>query len=103
MATTLDDINDIAGHPHFIRRTQAAIVKSAISIGNEATDPANPQRSTSRHALAINVLNDPQAYSTRFAYALAANAARTLDSADGDLEWTVASVWDALAGIAPAQ
>lgn len=98
MATTLDEIVDTAEHPRFVRRVMATAVKAAISVGNEAPDAANPERSTARRALAINVLNAPEAYAARFAYAMATNATITVDSIDGDLDWTISTVWDAIAG-----
>lgn len=101
MATTLTDIADLAVHPRFIRLVQAAITKAAVAVGNEAID--DTPRSLHRHSLAQRVLDgsDDDAQARRFAWALAADSAITLSSSDGDLEWTVASVWDAIAGAGP--
>lgn len=100
MATTLQEITDLAEHPGFVRRVRPAMVKAAIAVGNEQNDES--QRALMRRALAQNVLLDGGVWAARFAWALAANPAITLESSDSDLEWTVASVWDAIAGADPA-
>lgn len=96
MSVVLTDIADLATYPGFIRKVTAAVVKSAIAIGNETYD--GTQYRIMRRALATKVLEESDTWGTRFSWGVAANAAITRDSSDGDIEWTVASIWDGIAG-----
>lgn len=87
---------DLANHPAFIRRVTAAAVKAAVSVGNEANDGTN--LSIMRRALATNVLQGPTVWGTRFAYAMAQNVAISFESSDNDIEFTINSTWNAMAG-----
>lgn len=96
MAATLSEIAYLSNYEPFTNRVEAAVVQAAISIGNEADDGS--QYETLRRALATNVLQHPTQYTYLFNGPVAANAVITNDSTDSDLQFTVASVWDAIAG-----
>jgi hypothetical protein len=100
MASTLAEINYLAGYPGFRSRVESAMTKAAISISYEAD--AGDTRSQKRKALSYNVLNRTQDWPTIFALAVAVNVSMELDSLDGDIENVVSGVWDAIAGAPPA-
>jgi hypothetical protein len=52
-----------------------------------------------RAKLALEVLRNPGNWARPIAAAVVTNAAVTAESTDSDLQWTVNSLWDALAGI----
>lgn len=92
------DSAQLAQFKGFQDRVQVAAVKAAVAVAAEA--PSGDQRTDSlRATLATNVLNDPDGYAARFAWAVVQNAAITFDSNDGDIEFTVNSVWDHMAGV----
>ena len=78
-------------------RLAAPIVAAALAISSE--DGATAHHAE-RIALAKRVLQDPEEYARRFALPVATNAevsAAGVAAKDSDLEFVVASVWDALA------
>ncbi|WP_370943998.1 hypothetical protein AB5J62_33495 [Amycolatopsis sp. cg5] len=101
MAATLAESAELASYPPFARRVQAAVSVAAKDVGSEADDPNNPTRTQLRRALATNVFANPDDYGARFAWAVATNPVITLASTDNDVQFTVNSVWDTIAG-APA-
>lgn len=92
----LSDMTDLATWPTFIRRVTAAATTAAVAIGAEEFDGTNYR--LQRRALVKQVLEDPTLWGTRFAYAVAQNPAVTFASDDNDVQFTVNSVWDAMAG-----
>jgi hypothetical protein len=52
--------------------------------------------------LSVNVFTDLDGYARRFALAVATNGVITYESIDGDIQFTVNSVWDTIAGAPPA-
>lgn len=92
----LSDMTDLATWPPFVRRVTGAMLKAAVAVGAEAFD--GTQYRIQRRALSVKVLEDSPLWGSRFAYAVAQNAAVTYSSNDGDIEFTVNSVWDAMAG-----
>lgn len=93
---SLVDTADLATYPAFIRRVTSAVVAAAVSVGNEGYD--GTQYRIMRRALATNVLADSTAWGARFAWGVAANPAISYTASDGDIEFTVNSLWDAMAG-----
>lgn len=93
---SFEGMADIAMHPGFARRVRVAMVSAAIAVGGEADDGTETARL--RRAHAVNVLMDQDNYATRYAWSVASNAAITLDSSDNDLQFTVNSQWNAMAG-----
>jgi hypothetical protein len=90
------DAMDLATYPAFVRRVTAATVRAAVSVGAEEYDGS--QYKILRRALATNVLHDPVEWGVRFTYGVTANVAISINSVDGDIEFTVNSLWDAMAG-----
>lgn len=80
------------------RVTMAALI-AAQQIASEAVAANQLQYHTQRQNLAFAVINDPTGMASRFAYSVAANPAITSESSDSDIQFTVNSNWDALAGI----
>jgi len=85
----------------FRGRVLMAAVRAAVAIANEepaATDDAVTSR---RHALAFTMLNNPSDFQERFVWAVLTNPAVSTAGAeapDGDIEFVVSSVWNAIAG-----
>lgn len=99
MAATLEDIFLLARRSSFIERIQAAVVKAAVAVAAET--PAQTERSRLRRALSVKVLENSEEYAVRFALAVATNPVVTQGSSDSDIEVTVNSMWDAVAGAEP--
>lgn len=95
------EVADLAEAASFRTRIKIAIVKAAVQVLAEAAS-ATPEKTLKRHDLAIAVLSDPAGLAARFVWPIVANAAIAgagLASPDGDLDFVVATVWDALAGV----
>jgi hypothetical protein len=96
MASDLMDIHDLAQNPAFIRRVTSSAVFAAVQVGSEAYDGS--QYVIMRRALARNVITDAETWGAVFAWGVAANPVITVESADGDIQFTVNALWDAVAG-----
>ncbi|MGW5720767.1 hypothetical protein ACWEVP_31660 [Amycolatopsis sp. NPDC003865] len=96
MAAELMDIHDLAQNPAFIRRVTSSAVFAAVQVGGEEYD--GTQYRIMRRALARNVITDAETWGAVFAWGVAANPVITVDSVDGDIQFTVNSLWDAVAG-----
>lgn len=92
----LTDQSDLAVYPPFVRKVTAAMVIAAIDVGAEPYDGTTYK--LARRALVTNVLQDGPLWGSRFAYAVAANPVINVASTDSDIQFTVNSVWDAMAG-----
>lgn len=92
----LSDMTDLATWPPFVRRVTSAATTAAVNIGAEEFDGSNYK--LQRRALVKTVLEDPVLWGTRFAYAVARNVAVDFESDDNAIQFTVNSVWDAMAG-----
>lgn len=92
----LADQNDLAIYPPFVRKVTAAMVSAAVNVGAEAYD--GTQYKLTRRALVTKVLEDSPLWGSRFAYAVASNPVIAVDSSDNDIQFTVNSMWDAMAG-----
>ena len=101
MAATLSETADLVSWPPFKRKVSAAMITAAVAIGNEAVSSPPTEAQRRRHALSANVLRDPGQWADNFAWAVAANVAVNHASNDGDIQFTVNSVWDAVAGVEP--
>lgn len=93
---SLSDMTDLAVWPPFVRRVTAAMLKAAVAVGAEAFDGTTYK--LARRALVTKVLEDSPLWGARFSYAVVSNVAITYSSTDSDIEFTVNSVWDAVAG-----
>ena len=96
MSAVLTEIADLALYPPFIRRVTSATVKAGVDVGAEVYD--GTQYRIMRRALATQVLKRAETWGAVFAWGVAANAAVTAASSDSDIEWTVNSLWDGIAG-----
>lgn len=92
--TFLDQFNT-AQNPDFRRRVEMALVKAAVSVMAES---AATDGHAERAAFAGRVLAAPATTSGPAAAAVATNPVITSESSDGDLEFTVNSMFNALAG-----
>lgn len=84
----------------FQRRVMVAAAVAAQNISSEASNTPNH---ANRVGLARSVAASPDVpgpYAFPFALAVAVNAAINDQSSDSDIQFTVNSVWDALAGSA---
>lgn len=90
----------LAGYPDFMDRVRVAMVTAATQIGEETSD-VTTDHFRLRRALSVNVLGDPVGWAPRFALAVVTNPAISLASSDSDIQFTVNSVWDAIAGAGP--
>lgn len=104
MATTLENAASFARDPRVVDPLIAAIERAAISIMAEVPSVAHH---LVRAELARQVVYEPTQYVQRFAWAVSTNdgvvakwAAADTQSAIDDFQFTVSSVWDAVAGIA---
>jgi hypothetical protein len=93
---SLSDMTDLAVYPPFIRTVTSAATTAAVNVGAEEFDGTTYK--LQRRALVKEVLTNPTLWGERFAYAVARNTAITFTSSDNDIQFTVNSVWDAMAG-----
>lgn len=99
MATFLESAN-LAQYPPFRLRVRMAMLKTAVNVAAEAAT-ADPDVDAARASLATRVLNAPAAFEDPFTWTVLTNATVAdagMDAPDGDLEFTVSSVWNAIAG-----
>lgn len=89
-------MTDLATYPPFVRKVTAAMIKAAVNVGAEVFD--GTQYKIQRRALSKQALEDSPLWGSRFAYATVSNVQINIDSTDSDIEFTVNSVWDAVAG-----
>lgn len=93
------DLAYLATHPGFRDRVRIAMITAAVDVAAEENDGSEYGRL--RRAHAVNVLSNQEEYAQVYAWAVAANPAISFSSNDGDLQFTVNSRWDAVAGAAP--
>lgn len=96
------DQAELASDGTFRARVQSAIVAAALEIVGEDAS-ADEAASLRRQSLAVAILNAPDNYVGRFAWAVSSNPAVTTDSADGDIAYTISTVWSDVAGVVSAQ
>jgi len=95
---------ELATDSQFLIKVRVAIVKSATAVVGEApANPANTTKDDKRHALGEKVLAGPASLLPLFAEACAALGTLTTTSTDADVEFTVNSIWDGLAGVTGAE
>lgn len=84
----------------FRDRVSMAMVIAALNAQGEAeVDGQHDSYYAKRSALAVGALTSPSMYSDRFVWAVAANPAVNAEATDGDIQFTVNSVFNDLAGI----
>lgn len=101
MAATLDENYSLATRTSFREKVLAAVIKAAVDVAAEAPDPG--ERARLRRALSARVLENREGidYAALFALAVASNPVITAASSDNDIQFTVNSLWDAMAGAEP--
>lgn len=94
-----------AVNPDFKARIKILLIGSCIDIIGE--DPANKTTAyiEKRHSLAVQILNNPEMFIERFAFAIVSYNSSTinLDSPDGDIQWTINTVFSDIAGLTLAE
>lgn len=88
------DQHDLGSNNGFRKRVAIAMVKSAIAVKAE---PANTMHHDARAALAFQVLRDMDNWVKVFVFAVVTNGSINASSTDADIEFTVNSIWDAIA------
>lgn len=88
----------LANDVTFRDRVRVAIVTAAIAVMGE-TQTGTDQQYGKRQALAYAMLTNSGGYLERFAWGVVANAAITGASNDGDIQFTVDSLIDDMAGV----
>lgn len=91
----------LATDAEFQSRIQQGAITAAVAI--LADQPANTPQAIAKHAqrakLAHDVLRVPSNFARPIASAVVTNGAVSAASTDSDLQWTINSMWDALAGV----
>lgn len=91
----------LAENGEFQARVRQAVVTAAVQI--LADRPANNPQAIALHAkraaLAHAMLADPLAKQRAWAYAVVSNPSIGPESNDGDVQWTVNAMWNAMAGV----
>lgn len=76
----------------FRQQVLLAMVTAAVAIANE---PVETPLHAARAVLATQVVAEPYRFLTSFALSVASNPAITAASNDGDVQFTVNSIWNA--------
>lgn len=94
-----------ATNPDFKARIKVLLIGSCIDIIGE--DPANKSTAyiEKRHSLAVQILNNPEFFIERFAFAVVSynSSIITTESSDSDIQWTVNTVFSDIAGVTYAE
>lgn len=95
----------IATSPDFKARIKVLLIGSCIDIIGE--DPANKSSAyiEKRHSLAVQILNSPEFFIERFAFAVVSynSSIITTESSDSDIQWTINTVFSDIAGVTYAE
>lgn len=94
------DAATLAQDTTFVGRVRVALVKSAHAVLGEAWGKSDKREPIKRADFARRVLSDEQGIlAERCAWSVVTNAAVKADSDDGDIEFTVNSMWSDWAGV----
>jgi hypothetical protein len=114
MASTNAEIYELGYNQNFKENIQVAILKAATQVSGEDPSGMSDEKRDKRHNLATAVIGSPGGYSIIFANICAAQSGLysviTVEeddsltytgggTLDGDIEFTVDSVWDDVAGV----
>jgi hypothetical protein len=102
MAATLEASYSLSTNATFRARVRSAIAIAAKDVFGE-TSSGIPSKDQKRRDLAFGVLNSVDSYVERFATLVAVNPSVTSSASDGDIQFTVNSLWDDVAGYDPNQ
>jgi hypothetical protein len=97
------DQAQLAQSTDFNSKVQMAMYIAAQDITNEAVVAGYETYHQKRLALAQVVQQAPGGLSSQFAWGVVANPVINVNSPDGDIQFTVNSLWDTFAGVQPAE
>lgn len=83
----------------FRLRVRVAVVTAAKDVMGEAKGSLTDTVFAKRQSFAYTVISNSAGYLDRFVWGVVSNAAITGASSDGDIQFTVNSLWDDLAGV----
>jgi len=93
----------LANNPIFKEKVIVAIAKVAIQVGGEVVEVVGGVPRLIKHEkrarLSVKVLGDPNLMLMPFSYAIVSGGILTAASSDADIEFTVISVFDDIAGV----
>jgi hypothetical protein len=96
---SLLDSNALANNEQFRARVKVAMVNAAEDISSQNIDPTYQKFHDKRSAHATSILNGPAYWVDSYSYACVAKGLLTEASPDGDIQFTVNAVFDAMAGV----
>lgn len=97
MAESLDSIGDLARHTRLRSRVRAAMFVAARDVGAEGSALDDDEYQERRRRLAQEIARDADDWVDGFSWLVAANPVIHEGSSDGDIQFTVNSVWNAVA------
>lgn len=83
----------------FLHKVQVAVTIAAKDVQGEPIGSRTATHQAKRQQLARGIILSPTQYTERFGWLVAANPVITGASADGDIQFTVNSVFDDVAGV----
>ena len=86
----------LSNDQNFRNRCEVAMVVAAQNVASEPTSTTNH---VSREALAKAIENNPAAYVMAFTLGVVANPAITTASTDSDIQFSVNSIFNGIAGV----
>jgi hypothetical protein len=92
---TLEEQRVWVDDPEWQAKVRQLAVKASVAVSAESAGAAHH---AIRAALAVKVLNEPDLWAKPFTAAVATNVALSTTPSDGDLEFTLNSLYDAMAG-----
>lgn len=95
----LIDNYNLSQNELFRHTVEAAMSFAATNVGSEAINQSYLPYHQKRITLASAILNGPQNYVIPFAVACAGRGTLTVLSSDNDIQFTVNSVFDTIAGV----
>ena len=101
MAATLALSANLVQWPPFREIVTAAMVITAVAVGNELVSQPPTETERRRHALSANVLREQDKWASNFIWAVATQPSITFNSSDTDIKNMVSAVWNAVAGVEP--
>lgn len=94
-----EDSSELAKNEVFRGRVQVAMSTAAKDIVGEVITSGDEEKHRKRHLLGHAILLSPNNYLDAFVKAVVTNQVITEASLDGDIQFTVNSVFDDLAGV----
>jgi len=89
----------LAADLSFQNRVRVAMTVAAVDVMGEAKGQMTDSVYNKRQSFAFQVLSNSAGYLERFVWGVVANVAITGSSVDGDIQFTVNSLWNDLSGV----